>query len=412
MSIRERPNSVVIVGAGLAGVSAAEGLREVGYTGSILLVGDEPERPYDRPPLSKSVLLDPAEAERIDLRDATFYQERDIELRLGNAVTRIDRSGQRVELADGSAEQFDRLLIATGSSLRLLPELPPQTPNVYYLRRLTDALALRDALPNIKRLLVVGAGVIGLEVAAVAQVMGIDVTVIEAGERPMIRATCPILCEFIVAQHRIRGVKIQTEVTIDAVSTASFGYRIRLSNGKTILADAIVVGVGVVPNARIAEEAGLTVVNGGIAVDGQGRTTDPNIHAAGEVACHFNARLARLDRQENWHHAAAHGMHVGRSVISPTDDYDEVCGYWSDQYDFSVQSFGVSLGDIDVLRGDPASGSFTIFHLVDRIVRGVSSVNAPRDMRMGKDLVRTGAELSDAVLADPKVDLSRRKAQH
>ncbi|MGT2432156.1 NAD(P)/FAD-dependent oxidoreductase [Cupriavidus basilensis] len=377
----------MIVGAGLAGVSAAEGLRQVGYVGRILLVGDEPERPYDRPPLSKSVLLDPAEAKRIDLRDATFYKERDIELRLGDAVTRIDRPGQRAQFADGSTEHFDKLLIATGSSLRLLPELPPQTPNVYYLRRLIDALALRDALPNIKRLLVVGAGVIGLEVAAVAKVMGIDVTVIEAGARPMVRATCPMLCEFIVAQHRIRGVNIQTQVTITDVSSASAGYRILLSNGETIIADAIVVGVGVVPNAGLAEEAGLPVVDGGVAVDGHGRTKDPNIYAAGEVACHFNARLARLDRQENWHHAAAHGMHVGRSVISPTEDYDEICGYWSDQYDFSVQSFGVSVGDTDVLRGDPASGSFTIFHLVDRVVRGVSSINAPREMRIGKALV-------------------------
>ncbi|WP_035568937.1 NAD(P)/FAD-dependent oxidoreductase [Caballeronia sordidicola] len=407
MSSAESIETILIVGAGLAGVYAAEGMRQAGFDGRVILAGDEAENPYDRPPLSKKVLQDPEEARRIDLRDQTFYVEHEIELKLGSAAERIDRESQRVHFSGGTCVPYDKLLIATGSSLRTLPILPPGMESVFYLRRLADAVALRDALPGIRRLLVVGAGVIGLEVAAVASGLGIAVTVLEASARPMARATCPVLCDFIVGEHVKRHVDIRTLKTIIGVTRVGSGYRVALSDGCVIEADAIVVGVGVVPNIALAQSAGLKTSAAGIHVDGQGLTEDKRIYAAGEVAFHYNARIANLDRQENWHHAAAHGEHVGSAMVSDAPDYEEICGYWSDQYDFSVQSFGLANGERDVLRGDPATGSFAIFHVIDDAVRGVSSVNAARDMRAGKALVRAGARVPDATLSDPQTDLAK-----
>lgn len=398
---------IVIIGAGIAAVYAAESARKAGFDGRIIVCGDEKEFPYDRPPLSKKVLQEPGEAERISLRDNAFYDAHDIELRLGNAADRIDRRARQVTFADGSSLGYGSLLLATGSSLRTLPLLHPGMRRVFYLRRITDALALRDALPNVRKLVVVGAGVIGLEVASVANGLGIDVTVLEAGLRPMARATCPAVCEFVVSQHVKHGVEIRTGITINEVTELPSGYRLSLSDGSTVDADAVVVGIGVAPNTSLAHSAGLEVCDSGICVDGHGRTSDEHIYATGEVAFHYNARIGHAERQENWHHAVAHGEHVGRAIVCGGQDYEEISGYWSDQYDCSVQSFGIPIGEHDVVRGDVGRGSFVVFHLEDGVVKGVSSVNAPREMRAGKAFVRAGARVPVAVLIDPDVDLTK-----
>ncbi|PRX27308.1 3-phenylpropionate/trans-cinnamate dioxygenase ferredoxin reductase subunit [Paraburkholderia sp. BL18I3N2] len=401
---------IVIIGAGIAAVYAAESARKAGFDGRIIVCGDEREFPYDRPPLSKKVLQEPREVERISLRDNAFYVAHNIELRLGNAADCIDRRARQVVFADGTTLEYGSLLLATGSSLRTLPLLCPEMPRVFYLRRIADAVALRDALPNVRKLVVVGAGVIGLEVASVANGMGIDVTVLEAGPRPMARAACPTVCEFVVGRHMQHGVNIRTGVTIIDVTEISSGYRLRLSGGGTLDADAVVVGIGVAPNISLAHSAGLEVCASGVCVDGQGRTSDEHIYATGEVAFHYNARIGHAERQENWHHAVAHGEHVGRAMVCSGPDYQEISGYWSDQYDFSVQSFGIPIGEHDVVRGDVGSGSFVVFHLQAGAVKGVSSVNASRDMRTGKAFVRTAAKVPAAVLIDSEADLTKWRA--
>jgi 3-phenylpropionate/trans-cinnamate dioxygenase ferredoxin reductase component len=402
---------LLIVGAGISAVYAAESARKAGFDGRIILCGDEPEFPYDRPPLSKKVLQEPGEAASIALRDSAFYEERDIELKLGNAVEHLDRRARRVTFADGTVLGYGTLLLATGSSPRTLPLLHPGMEQVFYLRRLSDAIALRAALPGIRRLAVVGAGVIGLEVASVARGLGLDVTVLEAGAWPMARATCAAVRDFVVGEHRRRGVDIRTGVTVVEAAARVSGYRLGLSDGASLDADAVVVGIGVVPNTAIAHSAGLAVCSGGICVDGQGHTSDAHIYAAGEVAFHYNARSGQTERQENWHHAVAHGEHVGRAIVCGGPDYDEISGYWSDQYDFSVQSFGVAAGERDIVRGDPGAGSFVVFHRVDGVVRGVSSVNAPREMRAGKAFVRAAAKVPAAVLADPGINLAAWRSE-
>jgi 3-phenylpropionate/trans-cinnamate dioxygenase ferredoxin reductase subunit len=401
---------ILIVGTGIAAVYAAESARKAGFDGRITMCGDEPEYPYDRPPLSKKVLQEQGEAARIALRDPAFYKERAIEVRPGNAAEHIDRHARQVTFADGTVLGYGALLLATGSSLRTLPLLPPGRTGVFYLRRLSDAIALRDALPRIRRLVVVGAGVIGLEVASVANGLGVDVTVLEAGGRPMARATCPTVCDFVVGQHRRRGVDIRTGVTILEAAATGLGFCLKLSDGVSLDADAVVVGIGVVPNTSIAQSAGLEVCAKGICVDGQGRTSDEHIYAAGEVAFHYNARIGVSERQENWHHAVAHGEHVGRAIVGGTADYDEISGYWSDQYDFSIQSFGIPAGERDIVRGDPEGGAFIVFHMQDVVVRGVTSVNAPREMRAGKAFVRAAAKVPAAVLLDPDADLAKWRA--
>lgn len=398
---------LVIVGAGIAAVYAAESARKAGFDGRIVICGDEPEFPYDRPPLSKKVLQDAGESARISLRDNAFYDAHNIDLRLGNAAQRIDRHARTVTFADGATLAYGTLVLATGSSLRTLPLLTPTMKGVFYLRQISDAIALRDTLARARKLAVVGAGVIGLEVASVANGMGIDVTVLEAGSRPMARATCAEVCEFVVGEHTRRGVDIRTGITIQDVIDRPQGYRLALSDGSYLEADAVVVGIGVVPNIALAAAAGLDVCEAGICVDGQGRTSDEHIYAAGEVAFHYNARAGRAQRQENWHHAVAHGEHVGRAVVCGSPDYDEISGYWSDQYDFSLQSFGNPIGERNVVRGDPATGSFAVFHVQDDVVAGVSSVNAPREMRVGKALVRAAARVPVAVLRDTTVDLAK-----
>ncbi|WP_087723503.1 NAD(P)/FAD-dependent oxidoreductase [Pandoraea sp. PE-S2T-3] len=398
---------MVIIGAGIAAVYAAESARKAGFDGRIIICGDEREAPYDRPPLSKKVLQEAEEAAHISLRDNAFYDAHNIDLRLGNAAQRIDRETRRVEFSDGTSLGYGTLVLATGSSLRMLPLLHPGMPQVFYLRRISDAIALREALPKIRNLVVVGAGVIGLEVASVANGMGIDVTVLEAGERPMARATCAEVCEFVVKQHEQRGVRIRTGVSIREVTERPSGYRLALSDGESLDADAVVVGIGVVPNVALAEAAGLETCASGICVDGQGRTSDGNIYAAGEVAFHFNARVGRAERQENWHHAVAHGEHVGRAIVCSGPDYEEISGYWSDQYDFSLQSFGVPIGEQNVVRGSTDIGAFVVFHLQAGVVVGVSAVGVPREMRAGKALVRSAAKVPVSVLRDASVDLAK-----
>ncbi|MDR3513381.1 MAG: FAD-dependent oxidoreductase [Caulobacteraceae bacterium] len=402
-----RPDqSVVIVGAGLAGLRAAEAVREAGFPGRVVLVGEEAHEPYDRPPLSKAVLQEEGHERGIALSPEGALAGLGVELRLGRRAVAIDRKAREVELADGERIAYDRLVLATGSRVRALDILPPGAAGVHYLRGLDDALALRAALKTGGRLAVVGGGVIGMEVAASARALGCECVVIEAGPRLMARAAAPAVSTFLHKRHLAEGVDVRLGVTVAAAepSASPGAWRLRLSSGETIEAQAVVVGVGVSPNIDLARDCGLEVRPEGVVVDGFGATSDPAVYAAGEVALHLNDLYGRHDRQETWAHAAAHGQHVGEALVSPTQAYRQPPSYWSDQYDINLQVTGLATGDTDVVRGDPALGRFLVFHLAGGRIEGVSAVNAVRELRTAKRLI--GACPADLeALADPAREL-------
>jgi 3-phenylpropionate/trans-cinnamate dioxygenase ferredoxin reductase component len=392
--------TLVVVGAGLAGLRVAEGARQAGLAGRVVLISDEPHEPYDRPPLSKALLLGHAEAGDIGLCQAGAWAEQRIEFMAGRTVVAIDRKARRVALAGGEVISYDVLVLATGSRVRTLAALPPGSARVFYLRTLDDALAIRAGLAHARRVVVVGAGVIGLEVAAAANSNGRSVTVIEAGDRVMARTSCPLVSDYFERRHRDAGVTFRFGATVDRAAPAAGGaLALTLSDGAVIEADLVAVGVGVASDCEVARDCGLEVEPGGIVVDGLGRSSDPAIFAAGEAALHFNALSGRRERQETWAHAAAHGEHVGRSLVAPDADYAEISSYWTDQYDINLQTAGAPAGEIDLLRGAIASGSFVVFHITGGRMVGVSAVNAVRELRAAKKLI--GRPANAEALADP-----------
>jgi NADPH-dependent 2,4-dienoyl-CoA reductase/sulfur reductase-like enzyme len=398
---------VVIVGAGLAGLRVAEGVRGAGFRGRVVLVGEEAHLPYDRPPLSKAVLQVEGHEHSIGLSPEGAIASLDIDLRMGRRAVSIARDTRELLLADGERIAYDRLVIATGSRVRTLDVLPPGAPGVHYLRGLDDALALRAELSMGARVALVGGGVIGLEVAASVRARGCSVAVIEAGERTMARAASQPISNFIQGRHLREGVELHMGTTVSGAEFEQAGpIRLRLSNGVDLEADVVVVGVGVAPNLDLALDSGLDVRADGIIVDGRGTTSDPTIYAAGEVAVPFNGAYGRHDRQENWAHAAAHGEHVGHALAAPAEDYHQIASYWTDQYDINLQVFGAPIGETDVVRGDPASGKFLVFHLIGGRVAGVSAVNAVREFRTAKRLIGAAQPADLDALANPAVDLA------
>ncbi len=399
--------ALAIVGTGIAAVQAAAALRKGGYAEEVVLIGAEAHLPYNRPPLSKEVLQNRVAPARILLRPESFYRSNRIELRTGAAVTHIDRQAQRLTLADGAQLGYAKLLLATGSTPTALPALPIGSPDVYYLRSLDDALALRERLTSGVRIAIVGGGVIGLEVAAAATKAGCQVTVIEAAPRVMGRTSCPALSDFIERRHRAAGVELLCRVALQGIARRSPGWQLTLSSGVAVAADAVVIGIGIKPSTALARAAGLPVSDHGILTDEWGRTDDPSICAAGEVAHHVNVFRGRRERQENWLHAAAHGDLVGRALCGSVSGYDDPSGYWSDQYELSIQSAGLPRAEQDVVRGDLAAGKFIIFHLEKGVVVGATAVNAMADFRLAKGLIRAQRRIAPERLADAGSDLAR-----
>lgn len=400
--------AIVIVGSGLAGCQAAETLRTEGFAGRVILVGDEPHEPYDRPPLSKQALLDTGD-DLVPLMAAARRTELGIDLRTDLLVTAIDREARRLSCADGSIVGYSRLVLATGSRVRPLPQLP-SGPTVHYLRTLDDARRLRTALVPGSRLAVIGAGVIGLEVAAAAVQIGLDVTVVEQATRVMRRGAGAELSHFLHTRHIDRGVKLRLGVAVEAAWPTDTGVILRLSDGDIIEAECAVVGVGVLPNAELATAAGLETHEWGIVVDACGRTDDQLIFAAGEVAYHENVRSGRRERQESWTHAQHHGALVGRAIMGSTSGYDAVPYYWTDQYNFGVRVVGRNDGAVNVVRGDPTGGHFAVFHLEGNLIVGTSIVGGSPAMRAIRKLVEAGATVDPGALADPTFDLKAAAA--
>ena len=399
-------NTIVIVGAGQAGGWAAKTLRAEGYAGRIVLVGAERHPAHERPPLSKAVLAGDAAPETTHLFKPDEHAALNLDFRAEACATRIDRSAKRVELAGGDSVPYDKLILTTGGTARKLPIPGGDLPRVYYLRTIEDCLAMRGAIGAGKKLSVIGGGWIGLEVAATARKRGTSVVVVEALDRLCARTVPPPISAFLQARHERAGVEIRLGVGVQAIEDHG-ALAVRLADGSIIEADAVIAGIGLEPDVTLAREAGLTVDNG-VVVDEQCRTSDPEIFAAGDCANTPLPCLGRRVRLESWANAQNQAIVAAKAALGQDVRYDELPWFWSDQYDVNLQILGLPARWSDpVVRGDPASGSFSHFYLDGERIAAIVSVNAPRDLRAAKKLVQTRKPVSAASLADPAVQLQR-----
>jgi 3-phenylpropionate/trans-cinnamate dioxygenase ferredoxin reductase subunit len=392
----------VIVGAGLAGAKAAQTLRGEGFDGRLVLIGDEPDRPYERPPLSKDLLLGKAARESVYVHDPAWYARHDIDLRTGARATAIDRAGRHVELADGQRVTYDKLLLATGSRPRALPVPGAGLAGVLRLRTLADCDRLADALVEGANLVVVGAGWIGLEVAAAARQRGATVTVVEAADQPLQRVLGDQIAGVFAGLHREHGVTFHFRAQVREFRGDGRVSRVVLTDGTELAADAVLVAVGVQPNTELAELAGLGVGNG-ILVDKSLRTDDPDIYAAGDVANADHPLLATRIRVEHWANALNSGPAAARAMLGREVSYDRLPYFYTDQYDLGMEYSGwVPAGGSYqvVIRGDAARREFIAFWASQGRVLAGMNVNVWDVTGPIQNLVRAG-------LAGRTVDLSR-----
>jgi len=402
---------VLIVGAGQAGGRAAEALRAVDPSCAITLIGDETHPPYERPPLSKGVLTGAQAAETTYLNPAAFYDANRIDLRLGLTVTEIDRSGHSVRLSDGGTLGYDALLLTTGARARRLTLPGAEGPNVYHLRDIDDSLALARTLGPGKRLAIIGAGFIGLEVAAAARERQTDVIVIEVGGKPLGRVVPPELGTWFAELHRGHGVDLRLNTSVVAIEAAGArSVTLRLGDGSTVTADALAVGIGSIPNAELAAAAGLAV-DDGIVVDEFGRTSDPAIFAAGDVTRHWNPLLRRALRLEAWQNAQNQAIAVARGIAAleagTALPHAEIPWFWSDQYTVNLQTAGhFEPTGRTIWRGDPAGTAFTVFYVSGDRLTGASTINQGRDMRPIRKRLSEDRPIDPQLLADMTVKLA------
>jgi 3-phenylpropionate/trans-cinnamate dioxygenase ferredoxin reductase subunit len=397
--------TIVIVGAGQAGHWAAHTLRKQGYDGRIMLIGSEFHPPYERPPLSKQILKGEAEPPAAWLTTPEKLTEMNVDFLPGRTVVALDRHGRRVELQDGARIAYDRLLLAMGSRPRRL-NLPGETDApVFYLRDIADALALRERLASGRRLIVIGGGLIGLEVAAAAVARGCTVTVIEVADRLMARVVGPEISAHFAQLHQARGTEILTGRIPERIEASEDRCRVVCRDGGSCGGDLAVIGCGVIPNAELAAAAGLKVENG-LWVDEFCRTDDPNIWAAGDVTNHLNPVLGRRLRLETWQNAQNQAIAAARNMVGHPQPYAEIPWGWSDQLGANLQVLGVPTSFHQaVTRGDPASGSFTVFYIDGEKIAGVNAVNAPKDIAVARRLMAGDMAIDSRKLRDPAVPL-------
>jgi 3-phenylpropionate/trans-cinnamate dioxygenase ferredoxin reductase subunit len=396
--------TVVIVGAGHAAVQAVDTLRREGHTGPIVLVGDEPYLPYNRPPLSKKYLAGELERERLWLRSAQFYQQHRVDTRLGVRVTAIDRSTQRLRLNDGSELTYDKLILCMGSTPRRLEVPGHDLAGIHTLRTIADVDAIRADLAGARRLVVVGGGYIGLEAAACARHLGLEATVLEMADRVMARVVAPEVSAFYTQRHEREGVRIACNTTV-----TGFGGDARVTSvhcgEREFPADLVIVGVGILPDVTLAAAAGLRCDNG-VWVDEHCRTSDEHVYAAGDCTNHPSVRYGRRVRLESVDNAVEQAKTAAANICGKPARHEHIPWFWSDQYDVKLQIAGLSDGyDRTVLRGDPAGGSFALYYFAGDELLAVDAINSMRDFMTGKKWLAERKRPDPAQLADPTVDL-------
>lgn len=400
-SASSQPSRIVIIGASLAGATAAIALRDQGYQGELTLIGEESQLPYERPPLSKALLL--GERDEPDwVADEATYADKAISLRLGTMATRIDRD-RKVVVASRHEYPYDKLLIATGSSARRLDIHGSELDGLLTLRTLEESLALRERFTDGANVVIVGAGWIGCEAAAAARQHGANVTIVEPRSQPLLGVVGEQIGATFAALHRDHGVDLRLGTGVKGFAGEGTASSVLIKGGHSIPADTILIGVGAAPNIALADAAGLKLADGGIAVDATLRSSDPDVYAAGDVAAHDHPKYRHRVRVEHWANAKDQGLHVAGSLLGAEASYQLRPFFFSDQYDLGCEYRGLAdpAKDRLVVRGDLASREFTAFWLRDGAVAAAMNVNQWDDGDALQELVDTGRHVSDKELVSP-----------
>ena len=398
---------VLIVGGGHGGAQAAIALRQEKFEGSIAIVGDEPELPYERPPLSKEYLSGDKTFDRILIRPEKFWEEREISMLLGQRVTAVDPAAHRVTLADGTSIGYGKLIWAAGGDPRRLTCDGHDLAGVHSVRTRAHVDQMMRELDGVEQVVVIGGGYIGLEAAAVLRKFGKQVTLLEALDRVLARVAGEPLSRFYEAEHRAHGVDVRLRAAVNALEGDGGKVTgVRMADGSVLPAQMVIVGIGIIPSVAPLLEAGAKGANG-VEVDALCRTSLPDVYAIGDCALHANRYAAGAEiRLESVQNANDQAKVVARSIMGTDADYDAVPWFWSNQYDLRLQTVGLSSGfDQTVLRGDPATRSFSLIYLREGRVIALDCVNAVKDYVQGKALVVDGARIDPARLADASVPL-------
>ncbi|MFP6808094.1 MAG: FAD-dependent oxidoreductase [Pseudomonadales bacterium] len=394
--------AMVVVGAGQAAGQAVASLRQAGYEGEIVLLGDEAHPPYQRPPLSKQYLSGEHGLEKVYLRPEKFYKDRNIDLRTGVTVSSIDPATKTVSLDGGETIEYEKLLIAIGSRPRKLNIEGSDLKGIHYLRTIADVDEISEAMKTAKSLCIVGGGYIGLEVASVAVVAGLEVNVLEMEDRILQRVTTPEMSEFYHQLHTSRGVKIHLNTGCSGFEGTDSVERV-ICGDRAIEADLVIVGIGIIPNIALGKDAGLTCDNG-IVVDDHCRTSDEHIYAAGDCTNHPNPILGRRLRLESVPNAMDQARTASSNMLGTDKTYAAIPWFWSDQYELKLQMVGFSSdGDTQVVRGDKEANQFAVFYLNEGAVVAVDAVNSPREFMVAKQLY--GKQVDASQLADVDFEL-------
>lgn len=399
--------SYVIVGAGIAGNAAAETLRKQGFDGAVHLVGAEPHRPYDRPPLSKEFLSGDKEQEKLYFKPEEFYDEQSIELHLDTGAASLDLAGKTVALANGEALHFDKLLLATGSRVRTLRIPGYNLESIHYLRTIEDSRAIAQSMNGASRVVIVGAGFIGSEVAAVCKTAGLEVTILEIQPQPMAHILGEEMGAIYANLHTSRGIDLRLSEGISEIRGSSRAEQVVTDQGNVIDCDFVVIGVGISPDTTLAASADLDI-DRGILINELCQTSHPDIYAAGDVANWFHPGLGHRLRVEHWDNALNQGVAAAKSMLGYPEPYSPTLYFWSDQYDLNIQYLGhATQWDEIVVRGNPSDEKFTAFYLKDGSVHGALVVNNFRDIRPTRTLIGQKTRVSAASLSDESTNLKQ-----
>ena len=395
----------VIIGASQAGGWIAKTLRNEGFQGNITLVGEEPYLPYERPPLSKGALLGEVNLESTYFWPEGSYLEEKIDVILKTRVTAIDRAEKSVELDNGTTLNWDKLAITTGTRVRPLDAAGVELEGVHYLRTLDDTLKIREELSPGGTALIVGGGWIGLECAATLTKLGYETIVVEYADRLCSRAVTPEISNWMLHYHQSNGVRILLNTGVKSINGGDHVESATLSDGTEVNCSKVVIGIGVIPNTELAEQAGLAVENG-ILVDELCQTNDPNIFAAGDVSNHPNNILGKRLRLESWENAMNQGIATGKSMLGKGTAYNEIPWFWSDQFEANIQMIGLpEEWNETATRGDKGKNEFVEFYLKNKLIVGAISVNSTRDLRMAKRLMQARKEVAKHDLENPEIKI-------
>ncbi|OBJ36755.1 pyridine nucleotide-disulfide oxidoreductase [Mycolicibacterium mucogenicum] len=399
----------VIIGGGLAGAKAAEALRSKDFDGQVVLFGSEDRLPYERPPLSKEFMVGKKTVEEFTVHSKSWYAEHDVDLKLGTEITTLDRTAHMVAFNDGDHEHYDKLLLATGSRARKPPIPGSDADGVYYLRTIDDATELLSQLTEGRRLAIVGAGWIGLEVAASARGLGADVTVVETAALPLQASLGREAGEVFVGLHRDHGVDLRLGTTVDEITTADRkATGLRLGDGATVEADAVLIAVGAKPNVEFAERSGLVIADGGVAVDESLKSSDDDIFAVGDIAAAEHPLFGVPIRTEHWANALKQPAVAVDGMLGTPATYDELPYFFTDQFDLGMEYVGYAPQyQMAITRGDLGTREFSMFWLDGghRVLAGMN-VNIWEGLDDIKKLIRSRRPVDVGALADPSVSLS------